>query len=72
MVFVLAVPAMAQEQAAPADQEAATALIIGISALGGGMVIIGAGFGIDRREHGPSAGGGRKYPDGDDYRGSPH
>lgn len=48
MVFVLAVPAMAQEEAAPADQAAATAVITGISAIGAGMVIIGAGFGIGR------------------------
>jgi F-type H+-transporting ATPase subunit c len=48
ILLALGAPAMAQEKAAPADQEAAKALITGIGALGAGMVIIGAGFGIGR------------------------
>lgn len=52
ILFVMAVPAMAQEGTPPADGEAVTAdsgmTIFAGTAVGVGLVLIGAGYGISR------------------------
>jgi len=83
MVLSAALPALAQDKApgaAPATTEVAATQhppiwVLSGAAVGSGLVILGAGYGIGRigsvgrREHGPAARGGRQHSDGHDHRG---